>query len=198
MALAQAYIEKEVYTEDEYFEFERGAFGRWEFMQGEIRAMSGGTDDHNTIAVNIGGSLRNALASRGFRVYVADMKIHTSDGVNTFPDVAVVCGPRKYHKDKTDVITNPVLIAEVLSESTKGYDRGEKFDHYKTIPSLIDYLLVEPDRARVLLYTRNEDHWDVREATGLKTAIELPSVNVTLLLSDIYTLIELPDENAAP
>src|SRR3712207_6617278 len=104
MALPQPYIEKDLYTEDEYFAFEREAFGRWEYVNGEIRAMSGGTDDHNTIAVNIGGTLRNALVPRGCRVYVADMKVHTGDGTNTFtfPDVAVVCGPRQYHRNKTD------------------------------------------------------------------------------------------------
>src|SRR5215469_8810303 len=127
MALPQAHMEKEAYTEDEYFAFEQVAFGRWEFVTGKIRAMSGGTDDHNTIAVNIGATLRNILAPRGCRVYVADMKIHTGDSVNTFPDVAVVCGPRFYHRGKTDVITNPVLIVEVLSDSTKDYDRTEKF-----------------------------------------------------------------------
>src|ERR1043166_1184788 len=166
MALPKPFVEKETYTEDEYLALEQSTLGRWEFIGGKIRAMSGGTDDHNTIAVNIGGTLRNALASRGCRVYVADMKIHTGNGVNTFPDVAVVCGPRQYHRDKTDIITNPVLIAEVLSDSTQGYDRGEKFDHYKTIPSLIDYLLVVPNEARVLLYTRMEDHWEFRDVSG--------------------------------
>jgi Uma2 family endonuclease len=197
MALPQRYVEKDAYTEDEYFAFERDAFGRWEYVGGEIRAMSGGTDDHNTITVNIGGTLRNALAPRGCRVYVADMKVHTGDGVNTFPDVAVVCGPRHYHRGKTDIITNPVLIVEVLSDSTQGYDRGEKFDHYQTIPTLTDYLLVVPDTARVLLYTRKGDSWDFRDVSGLQGAVHLPSVETTLALADIYALIELADENAA-
>ncbi len=198
MALPQPYAEKEAYTEDEYFTFEQSAFGHWEYIGGKIRAMSGGTDDHNTIAVNIGGTLRSALAPRGCRVYVADMKIHTGDGVNTFPDVAVVCGTRQYHRGKTDIITNPVLIAEVLSDSTQGYDRGEKFDHYKTISALMDYLLVVPDEARVLLYTRTGDHWEFRDVSGLQSAIYLPSVETTLALSDVYTLIELAEGNAAP
>jgi Uma2 family endonuclease len=198
MSLPQAFVEKETCTEDEYFAFEREAFGRWEYRGGEIRAMSGGTDDHNTIAVNIGATLRNALSPRGYRVYVADMKVHTGDGVNTFPDVAVVCGPRQYHRGKTDIIINPVLIVEVLSDSTQGYDRTEKFDHYKTIPTLTDYLLVAPDEARVLLYTRQDDHWDFRDVSGLQSAISLPSVGTTLALADIYALIELADKNAAP
>jgi Uma2 family endonuclease len=198
MAIPQPYIEKESYTEDEYLAFERDHFGRWEFVNGEIRAMSGGTDDHNTIAVNIGATLHSPLASRGCRVYVADMKVHTGNGINTFPDVAVVCGPRQYHRGRVDIITNPVLLVEVLSESTQDYDRGTKFDHYKTIPTLIDYLLVVPDEARVLLYTRHEDHWDFREVHGLQNAIRLPSVETTLRLAEIYAQIELADKSATP
>ncbi len=198
MALPQPHVEKEAYTEDEYIAFEEGAFGHWEYVGGKIRAMSGGTDDHNTIAVNIGGTLRSALAPKGCRVYVADMKIHTGDGVNTFPDVAVVCGPRQYHRGKTDIVTNPVLIVEVLSDSTQGYDRGEKFDHYKTIPSLTDYMLVVPNEARILLYTRIGDHWEFRDVSSLQSAIYLPSVETTLALSDVYALIEFADGHATP
>ena len=197
MALPHPRVEKGTYTEDEYFAFEREAFGRWEYVEGQIRAMSGGTDDHNTIAVNIGATLRSALASRGCRIYVADMKVHTGDGVNTSPDAAVVCGPRQYHRGKTDIITNPVLIVEVLSYSTQCYDRGEKFDHYKTIPALMDYLLVAPDTARVFLYTRQEDHWELRDVSGLRSAVHLPSVETNLALADIYALIALADGNAA-
>ena len=198
MALTQPVIEKDTYSEDEYFEFEQTAFGRWEFIGGQIRAMSGGTDDHNTIAVNVGAALRNALAARGCRVYVADMKVHTGDGINTFPDVAVVCGPRQYHRGRTDVIANPVLVVEVLSPSTQNYDRTEKFDHYKTIPALIDYLLVVPDEARVLLYTRIGDHWELRDILGLQSSVLLPSVQISLPLADIYALIELTDETPNP
>src|SRR4051812_24858568 len=110
LGLPQTQMKKDSHTEDEYFAFERDAFGRWEYVGGQIRAMSGGTDDHNTIAVNIVSTLRNALAGRGCRAYVADMKVHTGDGINTFPDVAVVCGPRHYYRGRHDIITNPVLI----------------------------------------------------------------------------------------
>jgi len=198
IALPQQYFEeKDIYTEDEYFAFERTAFGRWEYVGGEIRAMSGGTDDHNTITANIGRALGNALAARGCRVYVADMKVHTGDGINTFPDVALVCGPRVYYQGKADIITNPVLIVEVLSNSTQGYDRGEKFDHYQTIPSLTDYLLVAQDELGVLLYTRQADHWDLRDISGVESLVHLPSVQATLALADIYALIELPSGEGA-
>lgn len=194
MALARQYVEKDFYTEDEYFEVERTSFGRWEYVRGEVRLIAGGTADHSTITMNIGATLRAALLARGCRVFGSDIKVHTGDDTNTFPDVAVVCGPLDFHRGRTDIITNPLLIVEVLSPSTEGYDRGEKFDHYQTIPALQDYLLVETERARVLLYTRQEDHWELREVTGLENSVPLPSVNVNLALADVYALIEF-DQN---
>ncbi|MBV9848529.1 MAG: Uma2 family endonuclease [Armatimonadetes bacterium] len=198
MALPQRYIEKDRYTEDEYFEIEQNAFGRWEYVDGEIRAMSGGTDEHSAIASNIVTALTVALRGAGrrtCRVFNSDLKVHTGDGINTYPDVSVVCGPRVYHRGRRDVITNPLLIVEVLSDSTEGYDRGEKFDHYGTIPTLADYLLAAQDEARVLLYTRQPDRWDLRAVSGLANSIYLPSVDVTLALSDIYDLSEFEAED---
>ena len=193
MALAHQYqyVEKDVYTEDEYFEFERCSLGRWEYVNGEIRAMSGGTANHSTISSNVIRVLGNALVPRGCRVLGSDMKVHTGDGINTFPDVSAVCGTLAFHRGRTDIITNPLLIVEVLSDSTGAYDRDEKFRHYQTIPTLTDYLLVAQDEARVMLYTRHEDHWHYRDVTGLSSTVYLPSVETTLALSDVYALIEL-------
>ena len=192
MALPQQYIavEKDCYTEDECFEIERKSFERWEYVGGQIRMMSGGKDDHNAISANVTRSLGNALVPKGCRVYGSDMKVHTGYGTNTFTDVSVVCGPRHYHRGRADVITNPILVVEVLSESTEGYDRGEKFDHYQTIPSLTDYLLVAQDEARVMRYTRHDDYWQYQTVMGMNNRIHLPSVDVALALSDIYALIE--------
>ncbi len=191
MAVARQYVEKDRYTEDDYFAFGETAFGRWEFVDGRIGAMAGGTDDHNTVCSNIVGTLRAALLPRGCRVYGSDMKVHCGDGTNTYPDVSVVCGTRVYHRGRTDIYANPLLIVEVLSPGAEGYDRSEKFDHYRTIPSLVDYLLVSPDEARVMHYTRGSDHWDFREISGMENAVSLPSVSVTLAPSDVYALIDL-------
>lgn len=191
MAVARQYVEKDDYTEDDYFAFEETAFGRWEYVGGQIRAMAGGTDDHNTVCSNVLGTLRGALLPRGCRVYGSDMKIHCGDGTNTYPDVSTVCGPRQYHRGRTDIYTNPRLVVEVLSPTTEGYDRSGKFDHYRTIASLVDYLLVSPDEARVILYTRDGDHWDFHDIAGLHNTVHLPSVDVTLAMADVYALIEL-------
>jgi len=197
MALAQQYIgyvEKERYTEAEYFEIERASFGRWEYVNGQVRLMAGGSDDHSMISSNVGRLLGNALVPRGCRVYVENMKIHTGDGVNTFPDVSVVCGERQYYLGYDDVIVNPILAVEVLSPSTRDYDQGDKFHRYQTIESLQEYLLVEQDKSRVMLYTRQEDHWEFREVNGLANNISLKSVGVTLALADVYALIEFETE----
>ncbi len=194
MALAEQYVEKTHYTEAEYFEIERTSFGRWEYVNGEIRQMAGGSDDHGMISTSVGRALGNALVPRGCRVYVENLKIHTGDGIDTFPDVSVVCGERQYYLGRTDVILNPLLIVEVLSPSTEGYDRGRKFDHYQTIEALQDYLLVEQDQARVLLFTRRNSHWEMQEVKGLEGAVHLPSVGIDLALADIYALIEFGAE----
>ena len=193
MALAERplpYAEKTRCTEDEYFEFERRSFGRWEYVGGEIRAMSGGTANHSTIAVNIAAALRAALLFNGCRVFGSDMRVHTGDGVNTFPDVSIVCGPLSFYRGRTDTLANPLLIVEVLSDSTEPYDRGEKFHHYQTLPTVTDYLLVSQHEARAELYTRRADHWEYRIVTGLDSTVTLPSVEVTLALSDVYALVD--------
>jgi Uma2 family endonuclease len=193
MALARQYRqyeEKDRYTEAEYFEFEQTAFGRWEYLNGKSRAMAGGSDDHGMISTSIGRVLGNSLVPRGCRVYVENIKIHTGDGTNTFPDVTVICGERQYYLGKNDVVLNPLLVVEVLSPSTQGYDRGEKFDHYQTIETLQEYLLVEQDEPRIILYTRRDDHWEMRQISGVDKAVALTSVDVMLNLSDIYALIE--------
>ncbi len=190
MALAEQYVEKTHYTEAEYFEFERTAFGRWEYVNGEIRQMAGGSDDHGMISSNVGRALGNALVPRGCRVYVENLKVHTGDGIDTFPDVSVVCGERQYYLGRTDVILNPMLVVEVLSPSTRGYDRGDKFDHYKSIAALQEYLLVEQEEPRVMLYTKRDGDWEMREAWGLDGSIYLSCVDVTLALADVYVLIE--------
>jgi Uma2 family endonuclease len=197
MVLAKQFeqpIEKHRYAESEYFEIERTAEGRWEYVNGHIRMMAGGSDDHAMISSNIGRLLGNALVPRGCRVYVDNMKLHTGDGVNTFPDVSVVCGERQYYLGKDHVIINPLLIVEVLSPSTRDYDQGDKFRHYQTIDSLQEYLMVEPDTPAVRLYTRREDYWEFREIVGLNRTVTLQSVEVTLALTDIYALIEFQEE----
>ena len=194
MAHAEQYIEKKPHTEAEYFEFERTSFGRWEYVNGQCRLMAGGTPGHSAITSKVARALGNVLVPRGCRIYGSDVKIHTGDGANPFPDVSVFCGTHRYYAGRYDVLLNPQLVVEVLSPSTKNYDRTEKFEHYQTIETLTDCLLVEQGQAKVMLYTRRADYWEMRVITGLANPVFLPSVDVTLSFSDMYALIEFEAE----
>ena len=200
MALPQRFIEKDRYTEEDYFAFEETSFGRWEYVKGEIRAMSGGTPDHSAIAINLATALAGALRGAGnrtCRVFGSDLKIHTADGLNTYPDVSVVCGHLSFHGKRRDVVTNPLLIAEVLSPSTEAYDRSDKWESYQTILSLQSYLLVATDRERAEVYTRQESGWHFQTYEGLEASLPLPALGMTLPLADLYALVEFTEEDTS-
>ena len=209
MALSQIYTEghildKDWYTEDEYFALEDRSPERWEFLAdgplsedgvrlGRIRAMSGGTLDHAVISGNLVTALNIALHDAGIRtcrVFGSDAKIHPPEGPNTYPDVGIVCGKPDLYRKRRDIITNPILVAEVLSPSTEAYDRNKKRLAYQTIPTLQHYLLITADQARVELYTREEGDWHFEAYVGLEAVVPLPELGVTLALVDVYFQIE--------
>lgn len=190
MALARQYVDADIYTEDEYLTLEDAARHKSEWIGGEIRAMAGGSESHNLIAANTVRALGNLLAPKGCRVYGSDMKVHTEGGANVYPDACVVCGPRVFYKGRTSIITNPLIIVEVLSPSTQDADRGEKWTEYQSVPSLQEYLLLSQDQPEAWLYTRDGDGWRFRTVRGLAESVGLPSVGVTLAFSDVYALVE--------
>lgn len=196
-------LDKDWYTEEEYFTLEDHSHARWEFLPdmsapcgprlGRIRAMSGGTLDHGAVAMSLGVALSGALRGAGIqtcRVFGSDVKVHTAAGRNTYPDVSVLCGKPVYHRGRRDIITNPILLAEVLSPSTQADDRSDKWSSYQSIPALQHYLLLSADRARLEVYTREPSGWhfDVWEASG--ASVPLPALGVTLALADIYAQVE--------
>lgn len=190
MALPQRYIEKEFYTEEEYLSWEETAATKSEYVCGELRAMAGGTDDHATLSLSIGAELRTALRGRDCRVMSSDMKVWASSAFY-YADVTVVCGPREYRGPGTSVITNPILLVEVLSPGTESKDRGEKFIRYQTIETLHSYLLVSQETPRVEQFSRAENgHWVYEAITGREAAITIPALSITLSLADIYDQID--------
>ncbi len=193
MALARQFIEPSRYTEEQYLAWEVDATEKSEYVDGEIRAMSGGTEPHASIPMNIGSELRTALRGRGCRVLSSDMKIWTA-GAFYYPDLSVVCGTSLYRNGNKHVITNPLVVVEVLSPSTEPKDRGEKFIRYLQIETLRSYLLVAQTEARVELFERGENgNWIYSMVTGLENALEIPSLGVTLALSEIYDQVEFAD-----
>ncbi|MCS6785562.1 MAG: Uma2 family endonuclease [Thiobacillaceae bacterium] len=166
---------------------------RHEYLQGEVFAMTGARDAHNTIALNIAAHLRTALRGGPCRVYIADMKLRldATDAV-FYPDVMVTCDARDRSPEADQFKRHPILIVEVLSESTAAYDRGRKFEYYRGIDSLQEVLLVEQDRPHVDLYRRAErGHW-LLESHGPGGQLHLASLGVSLPLGVIYEDVAFP------
>ena len=180
-------------TEEEYLRLERAAEYRSEFVGGEIFAVSGGSLTHAVLSVNWSGELRNKLRGRHCIVCSSDARVRTSNtGSYVYPDVSVVCGKPVMHQGSNDILTNPTVVVEVLSPSTSDHDRGEKFDLYREIPSLIEYVLVHADAVHVDHFARQSDgSWIFREYHGDDSIIALASISCNVRLGDVYA--DLPE-----
>lgn len=175
-------------TPEQYLAMERAAETKSEFLGGEIFAMTGASRQHNKIVVNTLSALRPQLRRRPCEIYPSDMRVKVvSTGLYTYPDISLVCGQIQFEDSTQDTLLNPQVIIEVLSKSTAAYDRGEKFEHYRKIPSLVEYLLIAQERCLVEHFTRQpDDRWLLAEANSLQDVIELPSVGCKLALADVY------------
>ena len=176
------------FTPDEYLALEEVSETKSEYFRGVIDAMVGGTVDHSIIAANVGGELRTRLRDRPCIVLQSDMKLHVqANGLYTDPVVMVVCGRIEMVGRRNDVVANPVLIVEVLSESTRTYDRGAKFNLYRELASLQEYLLVDSEQVHVEVYRRMADgQFAIGTFDGLAAVARLESVACDLPLSEIY------------
>ena len=174
-------------TPVEYLRRERLAETKSEFVDGEIFAMSGGSPLHSLIAANWIWDLKNKLRGRNCHVFTSDLRIRTHrTGAYVYPDVSVVCGRTGTHRNADDILTNPIVVIEVLSPSTADYDRGKKFGLYREIASLQDYLLVTPDSAHVEHYSRQPESWLFREYSGIEATVHIASIECAIALRDIY------------
>ncbi len=179
---------------EDWLEGERAVLeGRSEYLDGEVFAMTGASLDHNTIVMNIGRELSIQLKGHPCRVCANDMKVLIrSANAGKYPDLVAHCGEPELLDDRRDVLLNPSLIVEVLSDSTKACDRGDKFALYRRIPSLREYLLVSQDRVQVERYRRGEDsRWTLTDYAGLEDRITLESLDCVLTLAEIYDKVEL-------
>ena len=179
-------------TPQEYLEIERKAEYTSEYHDGEMFAMSGARRSHNLVAMNIGANVHRQLRGRPCEVYASDMRVLVnSSGLYTYPDVTVVCGTPQFLDVATDTLLNPVVLVEVLSPSTEAYDRGRKFEHYRTIASLRQYVLVASDRVQVDVFTRQDgEQWLLTSASAPGSEIELASIECRLSVADIYEKVE--------
>lgn len=173
-------------TREKYLTLEEQSDIKHEFFQGEIFAMSGGTYNHSKIAVNITSELSSKLRGKNCTPMNSDMRIHTPSGLDTYPDVSVFCGKPEL-QDQQRSLLNPVLIVEVLSPSTRTYDRGDKFTLYRAIPTLQDYLLIDSEQILVEHFRRTvNNEWILHEYHELKDNVTLTAIEEILNLAVIY------------
>lgn len=189
-------IPKTKLTPAEYLEFERKAKERHEYFGGEIFAMSGAKRNHNKITGNLSGLLWQHLKGKNCEFYPTDMRVFVpATGLYTYPDLVVVCDEPQFQDDTFDTLLNPILLIEVLSDSTESYDRGKKFQHYRSIESLQEYILVSQTEARVEKYVRHGDgFWLLSEAVGVESEIEFSSIEYLIPLSEIYDKIDFSED----
>ncbi|MDE0315394.1 MAG: Uma2 family endonuclease [Candidatus Poribacteria bacterium] len=186
---AEKYISPE-----EYLTAERRAEYKSEYIYGEIFAMSGASNAHNIITVEITTELNIQLRQRGCFVYSGDMRVKTKPtGSYFYPDVVVVCDKPRFEDNVFDTLLNPILIVEVLSPSTEVFDRGEKFAHYQELMSLREYILVSQDRMRVEHHRLIETHWVGNTFEAPEDVLKFNSIECELPLKDIYTRISFSD-----
>ena len=180
---------------EEWLEAERAAAeGRSEYVDGEVFARKGASAEHSTIVMNIGRELSIQLKGRPCQVYANDTKVLVrSANAGKYPDLVASCGEPELLDGRCDVLLNPSLIVEVLSDSTEAYDRGDKFALYRQIPSLREYLLVSQGRMLVELFSRNDEGlWVLADYRSPGDRVPLPSLDCTLDLAEIYDKVALP------
>jgi Uma2 family endonuclease len=179
-------------TPEQYLEIERKAEFRSEYFQGEMFAMGGGREGHNLIVLNLAAELGQQLRRRPCRAYVSDMRVRVNaTRMYAYPDVVVVCGQPQFLDETRDTLLNPSLIVEVLWPSTEFYDRVRKFEHYRSVESVSEYLLVSAERVRAELYTRQPDgRWLLTTVSRMEDSLDLQSVGAHLALADLYEKVD--------
>src|SRR5437667_8226548 len=179
-------------TEAEYLDLERSLESRNEFFDGEVFAMSGGTPLHSQIAANLIQVIGRRLSAGRCVVYTSDLRLKVeATGLFTYPDLSVVCGPLQFAEGTDDTVVNPTVIVEVLSDSTEAYDRGKKFENYRQMRLLREYLLVSQKEPRIEQFARQpNEQWLLREATGWAATLSLPSLEIKISLAEVFAGVQ--------
>ena len=184
---AVAYSPKK-YSIEEYLQMEEKAVEKHEYYQCEIFAMSGSKVPHNIISGNVYFGLRSRLKGKSCQPFNSDQRIHVEKNtLFTYPDVSVICGDILTLKNDDWNVINPTILIEVLSPSTKNYDRGDKFKLYREIPSLKEYVLIDSESVNIeAFYINEQEHWELIEYKSLSETLRFSSIQIELVLQDIY------------
>jgi Uma2 family endonuclease len=175
-------------TPEQYLAMERLADRKSEYFAGEVFAMAGASEQHITIVSNLTYLFVSQFKGRPCKTYSSEMKVLVAaTGLFTYPDVVIVCAEPVFHDTKRDVLLNPQVLIEVLSDSTEAYDRGKKFEYYGSIDTITDYVLVSQDRPNVERFERQAAQgWHYTRLVGLGSVLEIEAIQCRLMLADVY------------
>ncbi|MBD2363807.1 Uma2 family endonuclease [Anabaena minutissima FACHB-250] len=180
------------YTPEEYLALEEAAEYKSEYIDGQIIPMAGGTVNHNQIALNLSTELNFAFRKQHYRVYMGDVRLWIPQRrIYTYPDVMIVEGEPEFFHNRTDMILNPQVIVEVLSESTKGYDREYKFQIYRTISTFQEYVLIDQTQIYIEHFSKTgKKQWNLREYDAEDEKISLVNIPFEICLQDLYNKVK--------
>ncbi|MBF0225787.1 MAG: Uma2 family endonuclease [Desulfobacterales bacterium] len=180
--------EKNKISPEEYLDLERVSAIKSEYFDGEVFAMAGASREHNQISANIVRVLGNHLLEKPCSVFSSDMKVKIWQIEKyTYPDIVVVCGNEEYDDENNDILLNPIVIIEILSDSTEAYDRGDKFSHYQLIDSFSEYILVSQYFCKIEKFSRQKDEtWIYSKYNNMEDIVSIESVKCELPISEIY------------
>lgn len=187
---------KQKTTIEEYLQMEETSLEKHEYYRGEVFAMSGSKVPHNIIARNLLVSLTQKLKGKPYQPFGSDQRLHVEKNtLFTYQDISVVCGEIETRNYDNWNVLNPTVLIEVLSPSTKNYDRGEKFVLYRDIPSLKEYILVDSKTIHIESFRLNAgNHWELEEHRSASEVLQIPSINISVLISEIYDGVDLRSE----
>jgi len=181
-------LEKKHYSFEEYLVLEETADEKHEYQDGEIVQMTGGTTDHNKIALNFVSNLKFALKRKQYDIFIGDVKLWIPTyRQGTYPDVMLIKGESLYYGNGKTTVINPSLIVEVLSKSTQNYDQGDKFFYYRSIPQFEEYILVSQDQYYVMQFNKTQEgKWLLSEYMGVNSTLSLNSVEFQISFPELY------------
>jgi Uma2 family endonuclease len=173
---------------EDYLAMERASQEKHEYFKGEVFAMSGASPNHNNIAYNLNRIVAPFVYTKGCKLFGSDFRVHIPDNtLYTYPDFSIVCGDYRSSVMYSDNLTTPSVIIEILSKSTRDYDRGTKFGLYREIKSLKEYILIDSTKVFVELFKKQEDNkWLLSEFKQLTDSFVISTIGLTLLLKDVY------------
>ncbi|MBD1855054.1 MULTISPECIES: Uma2 family endonuclease [Leptolyngbya] len=185
-------LEQRIYTPEEYLELELASETRSEYCNGEIIPMTGGTPDHNELAINLASLLKSTLRGKPYRIFATDQRLWIpARNLYTYPDVMVTEKPLQLQTGRTDTVINPCFIAEVLSKSTQDYDHGDKFSAYRTIESFGEYLMIDQYSVHIEHYVKTAAHqWLLSEYDDPSVTLTLRTFDIQIQIAALYENIE--------